>query len=385
MSFAILRIAKLKAGNLHGSSSHITRSRETANADPARRHLNQTLIGEGVRPVDAVQACVADITKRRSKVGGRKLRSDAVLAVEYILTASPEHFAGKSQDEIERWAQHALQFLVDRYGKNVVSATLHLDESTPHLHVYHVPESIDAKNRPTLSAKHFYGSRALLSQLQTDYAEHMQAWDPQLKRGISKSKAHHKTVRQWYQEIQELPELKIPSLRTDEIALAVPPLMVREETRQVWAKAQEKTVLTHLGKYLDKIKKRLSKALRAAKHYKALYESERDRNAGYARLGEPKEIIRLIRAAKKIQAEAREALASSRDSAQRTRAAEKAADWWKGRFLDLQDRTATAERDLETICKAVGIAPDQVQTKAWAVERVFRRYHRSRSLDLNIN
>jgi len=125
MSFAILRTQKLKAGNVHGSSSHVTRSRETPNADPARQHLNSVLVGDGHRPVDLILGRVAEITSERAAAGGKKLRSDAVLAVEYILTASPEHFSEKSHNEILAWADHSIKFLTEKHGKNVVSATLH--------------------------------------------------------------------------------------------------------------------------------------------------------------------------------------------------------------------------------------------------------------------
>jgi len=385
MSFAILRTQKLKAGNLHGSSSHVTRSRETPNADPKRQHLNRVLVGDGLRPVDSIQGRVAEITRQRASAGGKKLRSDAVLAVEYILTASPEHFSGKTQEEIQAWADHSVKFLTDKHGKNIVSATLHMDEMTPHLHVYHVPESVDSKNRPTLSAKSFYGSRGLLTALQTDYAEHMQTFDPSLKRGLSKSKARHKSIRAWYSEIDQMPSIKIPNLKTG-LDVATPPRMIKHDTREDWAKQQSRSLHDRFMERVKTLKARLQKALRAARHWKREFDQEKQRSAAYSALvSDPSEIDRLIKDAQEAKAQASAAIGVSQKASQEASEAVSERDYYKVRVQDLEHRVSDSERSLKVMCEAVNIKPHEAQEKASAVAKLWQRdvlgKHKTQRLD----
>jgi len=373
MSFAILRTQKLKAGNVHGSSSHVTRSRETPNADPARQHLNSVLVGDGHRPVDLILGRVAEITSERAAAGGKKLRSDAVLAVEYILTASPEHFSEKSHNEILAWADHSIKFLTEKHGKNVVSATLHMDEMTPHIHVYHVPESLDSYNRPTLSAKQFYGSRGLLAALQTDYAEHMQSFDPTLKRGMSKSRARHKSIRTWYGEMESLPTIKVPNLKTG-LDVATPPRMIKKDSREQWASEQSKSLHERFLERVKTLKARLQKALRAANHWKREFDQEKQRSAAYSELlDDPSQIARWEKDAQDAKAQAAEAVVTAKSASQDASKAISERDYYKVKVQDLEHRVSASERGLKAMCDAVGIKTEDAQEKASSVKKVWER------------
>lgn len=373
MTFAILRTQKLKKGNLHGSSSHVTRERETPNADPSRQHLNRVLVGDGRRPVDLIQGRVAEIASERTAAGGKKLRSDSVLAVEYILTASPEHFSGKSKEEILKWASHSTKFLTDRHGKNIVSATLHMDEMTPHLHVYHVPEALDPNGRPTLSAKQYYGSRGLLTQLQTDYAAHMQTFDPSLKRGMTKSKARHNAIRNYYTEVNQAPTLKIPNLKTG-LAVATPPRMIKHDTREDWAKDQSRSLQERFQERVKTLRERLRKALMAARHWKREFEAEKQRSAAYsAVVDDPSKIERWKKDAQDAKDQLQEQLAISQKASQTASEAVKERDYYKVRVQDLEHQVSASERGLKAICDAVGIKPEDAQEKAPSVKKLWQR------------
>lgn len=362
MPYAILRTKKLKRGNLSGSSSHVTRTRETPNADPARLHLNRVLIGSG-SPRESIKRRVNEIASARKQAGGRKMRSDSVLAVEYILTASPEHWADKSQRQAEQWAQHSIEFLLQRFGaENVVSGTLHMDEKSPHLHVYHVPAATDPKGRPTLSAKQYYGTPELLSQLQTDYAAHMQHYDASLKRGIKGSRATHKTVRNWYAEISRGVGLKVPAL--DELKIPTPPRLILSEARRGWAAKASVMLGNKIEKYLRTVLGRLRAATRAARHYQALYQAEQQRTAAYRALVEDPEQIR------GWQVAARESLAVAQEAAARVREVEGELD----QVEPQAQRSAAYERGLRALCEAIGIEPEDAEKKAPAVEKTLQRY-----------
>ena len=91
-----------------------------------------------------------------------------------------------------------------KYGKeNVIACSIHRDETTPHLIVYVVP--IDEKGG--LNAKKWLGGRSKLSQTQTEFANEVKHLG--LERGLENSKARHKTIKEFYAEIEKpTPKLK---------------------------------------------------------------------------------------------------------------------------------------------------------------------------------
>ena len=74
--------------------------------------------------------------KKRIEEAGCRTRKDSTRFVDTLITASPEFFKGKSTKEIREFFQRAGEFLIDRVGKeNIISAVVHMDEKTPHLHL----------------------------------------------------------------------------------------------------------------------------------------------------------------------------------------------------------------------------------------------------------
>ncbi|EDM5333916.1 hypothetical protein CTB25_23130 [Salmonella enterica subsp. enterica serovar Muenster] len=190
MPFAILRAEKLKTpGNIAGSLAHTFRTRDTPNADASRTPANEVLAG-GAAPDEVKQAIAKRLPEKR--------RSDAVLAVEYFIGASPEAFSG-GQDG-SAYFRDALDWLKARHGaENVVSAVIHRDETSPHMTAMVVP--LDEAGK--LNAKKFLGGRATLSAMQTDFAEKVGRRHG-LERGLEGSKATHKTIREFYGELQQV-------------------------------------------------------------------------------------------------------------------------------------------------------------------------------------
>ncbi|WP_308370368.1 plasmid recombination protein, partial [Serratia marcescens] len=73
-----------------------------------------------------------------------KRRKDAVLAVEYVMTASPEWWNTASSDQQQGFFTRSGEWLADKYGAdNIVTATVHRDELTPHLSAFVVPRTAD--------------------------------------------------------------------------------------------------------------------------------------------------------------------------------------------------------------------------------------------------
>ena len=111
--------------------------------------------------------------------------------VEVLIAGTPSFFKDKTQEQIKEYFEHALEFLKQKQrAETFVSAVVHLDEKTPHMHVAFVPLTED--NR--LSAKEIIGNKAKLSQWQSDYWTHMVGKYPDLERGESADKTDRKHI-----------------------------------------------------------------------------------------------------------------------------------------------------------------------------------------------
>lgn len=143
--YAIIRVNKLKAGDLAGVERHNLRiGTPEPNVDPSRSHLN--------RYITAGNHGLKNSIDKRIKDAGvkRKVRPDAVLGIEVMMTASPEFFdadmrAGKSA-KLEEWIKDSIKYVYELAGgeENVVQLVLHMDEETPHIQGVFVPLTDDA-------------------------------------------------------------------------------------------------------------------------------------------------------------------------------------------------------------------------------------------------
>ncbi|WP_201618371.1 MobV family relaxase [Psychrobacter urativorans] len=196
MNYAILRTAKLKTiGNIGGSLAHNYRTIETPNVDPNRTPKNH----HTVATPEAVKKAIQDRLPE-------KRRSDAVLCIEYLITASPEWEGwGKSQEA--DFFKRSSQWLIDKHGEeNIAGVSIHRDISTPHLVAYVVP--IDQKGR--LNCKDFLGGRAKLNKMQTDFANTVT--DLGLTRGKEGSKAKHTSIKEYYHDINHARDFSIEAV-----------------------------------------------------------------------------------------------------------------------------------------------------------------------------
>ncbi|MFV0927062.1 MobV family relaxase [Pseudomonas palmensis] len=222
MNYAILRTKKLKSfGAAARSARHTFREQPTPNANPAESGRNRTdgAIG-AVRLLEALRGRLPD-----------KRRSNAVLCIEYLVTASPEVFkrhGGRLDDLGNGYFRDALAWLKKRHGAdNVLSATVHLDESTPHLVAYAVPRTEDGR----LSCRDFLGGPAKMRAMQDSFHTAC-GLERGLERGVMGSKAKHEAVSAFYSTMTFAGEA--PALKPRDYAAAA--VGVKTET---WLKAEE--------------------------------------------------------------------------------------------------------------------------------------------------
>ncbi len=196
-AYCILRAEKLTTmGSITGSAKHTFREIPTPNADATRTHLNKTWGAQNAAAV--CQAIKARLPAKR--------RKDAVLCIEYLITASPEWLKTAPVKQQNAYFGAAVKWLEARHGKaNVVCVNMQLDETSPHLVAYVVPLTKDGR----LSAKDFLGGRKVLRDMQTEFWERV-GKPVGLQRGIEGSKAPHTTAKQYAAALQKNPTLAAP-------------------------------------------------------------------------------------------------------------------------------------------------------------------------------
>ena len=154
---AILRFEKHKGNPARPLEAHHERQKEQYASNPdidtSRSKYNFHIIKPEGRYYHFIQ--------NRIEQAGCRTRKDSTRFVDTLITASPEFFKKKSPKEIQAFFQRAADFLIGRVGReNIVSAVVHMDEKTPHLHLVFVPLTED--NR--LCAKEIIGNRANLTK-----------------------------------------------------------------------------------------------------------------------------------------------------------------------------------------------------------------------------
>lgn len=233
MGYISIQINKAKGSADTGASDHIERKTMPKNADPTRTHLNREL----VEFPDGVSDRTEAISHRIRTAGiKRKITPDQVRAIRIVLSGTHEDMM-KIQDEgrLDEWCDDNLQWLHYTFGKeNTVSAVLHMDEHTPHIHATVVPivtgERRKAKKKQA-DSKRTYRKKANAVRLCADdvltrerlvayhdsYAKAMEKYG--LQRGVRGSEARHTTTAQYYRDlIRQTSELEanVQQLQTEQ-------------------------------------------------------------------------------------------------------------------------------------------------------------------------
>ena len=179
-AFAILRFEKHRGNPAKKIEDHHERNKEQYASNP---DIDTSRSRDNFHIIKPQQPYNSEI-KQRILASGCRTRKDSVRFIDTLITASPEYLSGLSKYELRAFFTTACRFLEERIGKeNIVSAVVHMDEKTPHMHVIFVPLTHD--NR--LCAKEIIGNRTKLIQWQDDFFAHMVAVFPDLERGESAS------------------------------------------------------------------------------------------------------------------------------------------------------------------------------------------------------
>lgn len=248
MGYAVLHMEKT-SGTDSAMSAHIERTIKPRNADESRTYLNRELIKfpDGVENRTQAIQCRLDTAGLTRKIGNNQVR-----AIRILLTGTHEDMERITDEgRLDEWCNDNLKYLADTFGKeNIVSAVLHMDELTPHIHATLVPivkgerkrkkkeEQVKKRYRkkPTdtvrLCADDIM-TRAKLKSYQDTYAQSMSGYG--LQRGIDGSEARHITTRQYYRDLVQ---------QTEQLQTDIGQLQDRKETAQEELKRAKKEVQT---------------------------------------------------------------------------------------------------------------------------------------------
>lgn len=157
--FCIMRTEKRKRTDLGGIQRENTRT--------ATEYNNRVAPGMDIFNVVLKESnnWLQDIN-REIQAAGAKARSNSVMALDTVYTASPEFFQERTNAENDKFFQDCLKFHNEHFG-HIISAVVHYDETTPHLHVISVPLTKDGR----LSARDVIGNKSKMSKTQDSFFE----------------------------------------------------------------------------------------------------------------------------------------------------------------------------------------------------------------------
>lgn len=224
MSKCFCHIRTIKSfSSLSRSYSHNFRLCEVENADASLSHLNYDFID--MHGENYVSECenTLDFFRSEGAIEG-KIRKDAVLAFEVILTFSPDA-TERMKPQIEKWGNKSVEWLKGSFNPpfecaefidketgntkklrttNVISAVVHLDETTPHIHAIVIP--IDSRGH--LNSTYYTKGRDKLYAIQNSYAEAMKEFG--LERGKMFSKASREEICAYYGKLKKAVSAELP-------------------------------------------------------------------------------------------------------------------------------------------------------------------------------
>ena len=288
MPYAILRFAKKKAGGLSACYYHNERKKETYKSNPdivtARGKENYHLI--------VPRQSYPREVKRLIAAAGCKTRKDSTVMVETMITASPEFMERLSPAEKRDYFALALSFLETKVGrKNIISAIVHMDERTPHMHLSFCPIVENTKGGKSLSAKTLLGNQATLSKWQTDFHATMSERWTELERGISSQITKRKHIPLWLFKTAERLDKQLAEV---EAAL--------EGINPLNAKKQREQAMSVLEKWFPQAERFTSQIKTIDDHIKALEraKAEAERQAREVARTVDTQIVEAVAEAKEV-------------------------------------------------------------------------------------
>ncbi|WP_394856592.1 MobV family relaxase [Staphylococcus saprophyticus] len=201
MSYSIIRVSKVKTGtNTTGIQKHVQRENnnyENEDIDHSKTYLNYDLVNANKQNFNNL----IDEKIEQNYTGKRKIRTDAIKHIDGLITSDNDFFDNQTPEDTKQFFEYAKEFLEQEYGKdNLLYATVHMDEKTPHMHYGVVPITDDGR----LSAKEVVGNKKALTAFQDRFNEYVNQRGYDLDRGQSRqvTNAKHDQVSRYKQKTE---------------------------------------------------------------------------------------------------------------------------------------------------------------------------------------
>ena len=222
--YAIMRFAKYKGPEITNIEAHDERRKENYASNPdidlSRSKYNFHLI----EPSGRYRA----EAERQISAAGCRTRKDSIRVVEVLFTATPDFFKEKNRAEVKAFFTEALYFFEKQQAKEtILSAVVHMDEKTPHMHLSFVPLTADGR----LSAKDIVGNKKKLTWWQDKFWEHMVQKYPDLERGESASQTGRDHIPP--RIFKEMTRLNKQRQKLDELLTGIGPLNSKKRAAEI--------------------------------------------------------------------------------------------------------------------------------------------------------
>lgn len=280
-NYTIMRIEKRKLGSVGRIGNHHERLKaeykSNPDIDPSRTHQNYHI----VEPPSKYRKAVLD----RIESVGAKRRKDSVVMQDCFVGGTPDWLKGKTVEEQRDYFDYAYRFFEDSFGKeNIISAVVHLDETTPHMHLCFVPITADGR----LSAKDILGNRKNLSKWQDEFWAFMVKKYPDLERGESASQTGRTHIPP--RVFKEAAHLARKKEKLIQLLSEITPLNARKKAAEIEA------FLTDYIPSVEKLMTRAKKANSAVKELNAeIAELKKEVNSNKA------SVVRQLELSRKVQ------------------------------------------------------------------------------------
>ena len=188
MSYAIIRNVKYKRENLKGIYRHNERRNKNysnKNIDKERSYLNYS-----IKSPKFSYEKEFDLMREKYNLKGQ-IKVVSNIACEYIITSDKQFFDEIGEEETKRYFETAYNFVAGykNLGEEyIMSANVHLDEETPHMHLVFLPvvHTTDKKGNfiDKLACSEFWKAKDSYRQLQNSFYDYMTSHNFKLERGI---------------------------------------------------------------------------------------------------------------------------------------------------------------------------------------------------------
>lgn len=258
MSYAIVRNEKLTRAEVNGKGTHNDRKAKNhtnKDIDLTRTHLNYY-----IKKNNYTYTKEFDKLRKEQNLAGY-IRENSIIMCQLVFTSDQEFFARIGEEETKRYFEECYNFICNYKNlgeKNIISAVVHLDEETPHLHLMFVPvvhtKDKEGNSIEKICARDFWKGRDSYRKLQDAYFKHVKGKGFDLERGLYVEETNRKNLS--VEEFKKVTNYARTKETLKNITLELPEVPDIKEIKKVMLNRDEK-INNQIIKPKDKLIKQL--------------------------------------------------------------------------------------------------------------------------------